>query len=408
MATDVQIALQSQAGVDPAAAQVAAAVRQVRASLALLSQQVGQSFVGTVVEAPELPSGFSQIATTPAHTILRLERPIPPGSRVQISVQPGPSPTAPPVITVTPLASERLVPSAPNPVQTPPPQLVQLQQSPGPLIESLGRQLAHLPPAVAQAASQLLAQRLPLDRAPPTAVALKAAVLQSGIFLDAPARAAGPPDIRTALIQLRSALLNWTGGGIDPVAPASRRPPPPMRGAQPRAPLLPTPPIPDDGSPPQETARHLLAQTEGALARLKLMQLTSERNDQRLGTATAPAEWNLELPLLVGRELAMAQIQIGREAREQKSGREQSWRLRFALRLSAIGEVGAHIALTGRRTSVALWAENPETAAVLEDMLPDLSHALAAKGLEVGTLTIKRGAPQPAAAAPGHLMDAMT
>lgn len=642
MATDVQIALQPQAGVDPAAAQLAAAVRQVRASLALLSQQVGQTFFGTVVEAPELPDGFSQISTTLAHTILRLERPIPPGSRVQISVQPGPSPAAPPLVTVTPLASERpaaLAPQAVQPVQvpapatfsapaplldmppvpssrpvtpipspalaqspsltitsnisttspvstpiaetlptaatrpipvsapqasqppaqalvppvisatgpaaslppaafTPPPSgkntpiistpslpgvsreptppavrpspvpasapqasqppaqafvppvisptppatspqpaaqvppstvanipiastpspftastakplpavvthqmpalapqtsqgpaqafvppvisaavpatspppaaLVQIQQSAGPLLETLVRQFSQLPPAVAQAASQLLAQRLPLDRTPPTAAALKTAVLQSGVLLDPPARGATAPDTRTTLIQLRSALLNWAGSAVDPIAPVGPRPPPPTRGAPPRAPLPPNPASPEGDGAPRETARHLLSQTEGALARIKLLQLTSQGNDQRLGAATAPAEWNLELPLLVGRELAMAQIQIGRDGREQKSGREPSWRLRFALRLSAIGEVGAHVALTGRRTSVALWAEDPETASVLEEMLPELSQALRARGLEAAALSIRRGAPQAIASAPGHLMDART
>ena len=642
MATDVQIALQPQAGVDPAAAQLAAAVRQVRASLALLSQQVGQTFVGTVVEAPELPDGFSQISTTLAHTILRLERPIPPGSRVQISVQPGPSPAAPPLVTVTPLASERpaaLAPQAVQPVQVPapatfsapaplldmppvpssrpvtpipspapaaqspnltntsiisttspvstpiaetlptaaprpmpasapqasqPPQafvlpvisatgpaaspppatftpptsgintpiistpslrdesraptppavrpspmpasapqasqppaqalippvisptlpatspppaaqvppstvanipiastpspftasiakplpavmphqmpalapqtsqpsaqafvppmistavpaispppaaLVQIQQSAGPLLETLVRQFSQLPPAVAQAASQLLAQRLPLDRTPPTAAALKTAVLQSGVLLDPPARGATAPDTRTALIQLRSALLNWAGSAVDPIASVGPRSPPPTRGAPPRAPLPPNPASPEGDGAPRETARNLLSQTEGALARIKLLQLTSQGNDQRLGAATAPAEWNLELPLLVGRELAMAQIQIGRDGREQKSGREPSWRLRFALRLSAIGEVGAHVALTGRRTSVALWAEDPETASVLEEMLPELSQALGARGLEAGALSIRRGTPQAVASAPGHLMDART
>lgn len=643
MATDVQIALQPQAGVDPAAAQLAAAVRQVRASLALLSQQVGQTFVGTVVEAPELPDGFSQISTTLAHTILRLERPIPPGSRVQISVQPGPSPAALPLVTVTPLASERLAaltPQAVQPVQVPAPAtfsapaplidmppapssrpvapipspepaaqspsltntsilsttspvstpiaetlptaaprpipasapqasqppaqalvppvisatrpaaslppaaftppssgtntpiistpslpdesraptphavrpspmpasapqasqppaqalvppvisstppatspppaaqvppstvanipiasmpspftasmtkplpavvthpmpalapqtsqgpaqafvppmistavpaaspppaaLVQIQQSAGPLLKTLVRQFSQLPPAVAQAASQLLAQRLPLDRTPPTAAALKTAVLQSGVLLDPPARGATAPDTRTALIQLRSALLNWAGSAVDPIAPVGPRPPPPTRGAPPRAPLPPNPASPEGDGAPRETARHLLSQTEGALARIKLLQLTSQGNDQRLGAATAPAEWNLELPLLVGRELAMAQIQIGRDARDQKSGPEPSWRLRFALRLSAIGEVGAHVALTGRRTSVALWAEDPETASVLEEMLPELSQALRARGLEAGALSIRRGAPQAVASAPVHLMDART
>lgn len=399
---NVQTALQPTAGIDPAAVQIAAAVQQARASLGMLAQHVGKSFVGTVQAAPELPHGFQQISTTLAHTIVRLEQPIPVGSVVEMRVSPGSSPGSPPVVTVTLLPATQQI-SSPSPAQMLPSQLVHLQQSPGPLYESLNRQLAQLPPAVAQAGAQLLAHRLPLDRTQPSATALKSAILQSGVLLDSPTSKANSPDIRTALTQLRSALLDWMGGSVAPVVPVGRRPPPPMRGAPPRAPELPPA---DSDAPPQQLARHLLAQTEGALARLKLMQLTSEGNDQRLGTTTAAAEWNLEIPLLVGRELSMAQIQVGRDARDQEAQRRPSWRLRFAMRLSAIGEVGAHIGLSGGRASVALWAEEPATAAVLTELLPELSRGLAARGLEVGAITVKAGAPQSSSTAPGHLMDA--
>jgi hypothetical protein len=280
-----------------------------------------------------------------------------------------------------------------------------LQHSAGPLLDALAVHLPRLPTPVAEAAARVLAGRLSLDRGTPSGEALKAAVLKAGVLVGPAGKPGEPPDLKSALTQLKSALLGFLGEDIEPITPVTRRPPPPARGAPPRAftPDLP-PPAATEG---KEAARSLLGQTDGALARLRLLQLTSQGNDAaRPGAALpAPAEWNLELPLLLGRELAMAQIQIGRDGKAQGDTRDRGWRLRFALKFSVIGEVGAQIAMVGTRTTVALWADETLTADMLETMLPELAPALAAKGLELTSLTVRRGPPREEARPMGQLMD---
>jgi len=274
-------------------------------------------------------------------------------------------------------------------------------------MQALAVALPALPKQVADAAGKVLATRVVLDRGAPTGDGLRQAVLSSGVFVDAP-KAAGQDDIRHALTQLRGTLLSWLGDDIAPVAAVSRRPAPPARGAVPRAQIseLPQPPL--EGAATKEAGKTLLSQTEGALSRLKLMQLTSQPTDAaRPGAAAqaAPAEWNLEIPMLLGRELAMVQVQIQRDGKGKTEVRDKSWRLRFALRFSVIGEVGAQVTMTGTRAAVAIWADEPHTAERLEAMLPELGPALSAKGLELTSLVVRRGAPREEAQPVGRLMD---
>lgn len=284
------------------------------------------------------------------------------------------------------------------------------QQSAGPLLQTLVATMPHLPTPVAEAAARVLATRVNLDRGAPSGEALKSAVLKSGVFLEAPAKAGAQPDIRQALGQLRGTLLAWLGDDIAPIAPISRRPapPPPARGTAPRgqAPELPQQLQGDM----KEAGKALLSQTEGALARVKLMQLSTQPAEAaRPGAAMAsPAEWNLELPMMLGHELAMAQLQIARDGKAKQDARDKAWRLRFALKFSVIGEVGAQVSMVGRRTSVAIWADEDATADVLEAMLPELAPALAAKGLDLVSLTVRRGPPKDEAVPAGRLMDAVT
>jgi hypothetical protein len=280
------------------------------------------------------------------------------------------------------------------------------QQSPGPLLQALAVRLPHLPAPVAEAANKVLASRISLDRGAPAGAALKQAVLGSGVFLNAPVKTGAQPDLRQALTQLRGTLMAWLGDEIAPVAPVVRRPPPPTRGAMPRgqAPELPQAP---EGSA-RDAGRSLLSQTEGALSRVKLMQLSTHGAEPaRSGAAAAPTEWNLELPITLGHELAMAQIQINRDAKGKADPKEKNWRLRFAMKFSVLGEVGAQVTMVGKRTSIAIWADQEATAETLEAMLPELAPALVAKGLELVSLTVRRGVPRDENQPSGRLMDSM-
>jgi hypothetical protein len=282
------------------------------------------------------------------------------------------------------------------------------QQSPAPLMQALTASLPHLPTPVAEAAARVLATRISLDRGGPTGDALKQAVLKSGVFLDAPAKANAAPDLRQALGQLRGALLAWLGDDIAPVAAVARRPsPPPTRGSMPRGQAPELPQAMEGGV--KEAGKSLLGQTDSALARIRLMQLGSQPMEAaRPGAAiAAPTEWTLELPMMLGHELAMAQIQIQRDGKGKTEAKDKNWRLRFALKFSVLGEVGAQVTMVGTRASIAIWADEEATAATLEEMLPELAPALSAKGLELVSLTVRRGVPKDENQPAGRLMDSV-
>ncbi|WP_417307784.1 flagellar hook-length control protein FliK [Devosia sp.] len=263
---------------------------------------------------------------------------------------------------------------------------------------------ATLPQPLVAAAQKLLANRIDLARGAPTAATLKAAVTAAGIASEPGARPL-PTDTRAALLGLRTGLLALLGDAIEPVAPVTRQPPPPLKGDLPRAPD-PQPQLPPDNS--REGLRQLLGHTEAAISRLKLMQLASQPPDPGRPSAQ-PAEFRVEVPLLFNAQTAMLQLQVTRDApRRDTDRRPRGWRMRFAVKLAAIGEVGAEIALMGTSANVALWAAEPATADALEALLPELAPALTARGLEVTGVHLRRTPAPPKPGQPGRLLDAAT
>lgn len=315
-----------------------------------------------------------------------------------------------PLARPSPLAPE--TPARPLPsVLAQPAQAAARQDSQLPLLQTLAALPARMPgfpPVVVEAARQLLANRLPLERGGPTAEALRTAVARAGVVA-ATGQSAPPGDVKAALLQLRQGLMSMLeGGAIAAITPVSRRPPPPLRDAQPRALRAEAPTLPE-GANARETARSLLGQTESALARLKLTQLASSPppDASRAAAALPPTDFMVELPMMLGSELSLAQLQVQRDGsnRTKKSGR--GWRVRFAVSFSAIGEVGAQVSLLGGTTNVVIWAESEATADALEEMLPELGPALGARGLTVGSVRVRRGIPADAAPATGRLMDTL-
>jgi hypothetical protein len=352
------------------------------------------------VPPPSAPQAPAPVATPTAPA---QGSPIIPGTVIPPPVQP---------LAVAPVQARTSQSLAPTRSSAPPTlplaqpaQAAARQDSIAPLLQNLAAapgRLATMPATVADAAMSLLATRLPLDRGAPSATTLKAAVERSGVFLNPPS--ATSLDTKAALLQLRAGLLNMLeGGAIAAVAPVSRRPPPPLRDAQPRGHRADAPTLSDTTSP-RDTARTLLHQTDAALSRLKLTQLASQPADAARA-AMAPPDFVVELPMLLGHELGIAQLQVQRDARQKERDAKRGWRVRFAVSFSVIGEVGAQIALLGKTANVLIWADRDATADVLETMLPELEPSLAARGLTVGSVRLRRGPPPPERPASGHLLD---
>ena len=198
------------------------------------------------------------------------------------------------------------------------------------------------------------------------------------------------------------------GRGDDPTY-LTNRPPPPFRGASPSAQPIAEPSIAAD-APLVTNLRHLLADTDAAIARQTLLQVASlpDRADAaapRLDPA-AP-RWHFEIPFATPQGTAMAQFEISRDGggNEVEAAR-RVWRARFTLDVEPAGPVHALVSLAGDRTSVRMWAERPATAMQLREGAGALSQALSKAELQPGDIVIRDGAPPQTAAAPaGHFLD---
>jgi hypothetical protein len=235
---------------------------------------------------------------------------------------------------------------------------------------------------------------------------LKQAVLNSGIFQEAllvqEQVPAARPDQKTALLQLRQALISWLGTQ-SVMAPAGQIAPP-IRGQVPRARSLEAPPI-NLGAEPDDIGKQVLERTEGALARLRLHQNAS-LPDPIIKTT---ADWSMDLPVSMGTQHAVLHLQIHRDPDQQEqTPAERGWQMRFAIALPQLGEAGAQVSLRGGTTGVMLWAAERETSEALEAHVMALRQTLAEVGLRPGAVIVRHGEPAPAATASGRLLDART
>jgi len=186
-------------------------------------------------------------------------------------------------------------------------------------------------------------------------------------------------------------------------------PPPPVSGALPTAqPVVRATLV--TNSPSETAMHHLIAETEGALARQTLLQVASlpDRVDTSTGRLDpTPPRWNFEIPFATPQGTAVAQFEISRDGTgNEVEAAKRVWRARFSLNIEPAGPVHALITLSGDRTSVRMWAERPATAAQLRDGTSQLSQALSRAELKPGDIVIRDGTPpQPAPPPAGHFLD---
>jgi Flagellar hook-length control protein FliK len=214
--------------------------------------------------------------------------------------------------------------------------------------------------------------------------------------------------------QLVSLLPALTGARLLKIDDAefarSNVPPPPISGALPAAqPVMAAKLVSNSSS---ETAmHHLLADTDGAIARQTLLQVASLPD--RVDAATARLDhagprWNFEIPFTTPQGTAMAQFEISRHGSggNETEAAKRVWRARFSLDVEPAGPVHALVSLSGERTSVRIWAERPATTARLRAGAAQLSQALSKAELQPGDIVIRDGTPPHSAPPrPGHFLD---
>jgi hypothetical protein len=206
---------------------------------------------------------------------------------------------------------------------------------------------------------------------------------------------------------LASAMPN--GGRDDDVTVHTNTPPPPFRGALPSAQPIASSSI-APGATLAASVRHLLDDTDAAIARQTLLQVASlpgqvDTTASRLDPAVP--RWNFEVPFATPQGTAMAQFEISRDgAGSETEAARRTWRARFSLDIEPAGPVHAMVSLSGERTSVRMWAERPATAEQLQAGVSQLSQALTRAELLPGDIVIRVGAPASSTLAPaGHFLD---
>jgi len=261
-----------------------------------------------------------------------------------------------------------------------------------------------------------------------TAQDLKAAVTNSGLFLEAQLGAAAAQTAETAapavandfkaqLLQLVTDLVAElqpdataaaanraaTTGGVKRAAP---KPPPPVRGAATSGQQAVRPAI--DETTDEDSLVHILEHdARAALARLELSQIASmQRRDEA-------SQWRFELPVATPDGRAFAQFEISKDGGGHAHGGaggslEPTWRTRFSLDVAPSGPVHAEVAVTPSAALVTLWVEDPVAREALARDQTQLMAALAAEGLGEASVRILPGAPHPPAVPAGSLVDQST
>jgi hypothetical protein len=282
----------------------------------------------------------------------------------------------------------------------------------GGLISAQSAGKVSLPDPVVKAMQQILGLRLNAS-GPPTAASLQDAVRLSGQFREAqlalPAGGGGtggPADLKSALLSFRSLLQNL--GALPEIVRPAGQPPAPSRHGSPQ------------GQPPQvsggywtgaapQNLQSLLKETDKSLARLRITQLanTGLAKDSGPQSASRPMDLVLELPLALGQETAVLQMQIGRDGAGNRDDgdAEPGWRLRFALDLTATGPLEAAVSLRGGGTYASLWIDRRETFDSLNAVRETMEASFADAGLDLRELRLIRGLPPRTAAQSGARID---
>jgi hypothetical protein len=266
-------------------------------------------------------------------------------------------------------------------------------------------QESDMPQPVRLAAGEVLQRLMPLDK-PLTPDALRSQIQQSGVFREGQI-AAGLPvglDLKTALLDLTRTL------GVIPrrmVDDTLERPNVPRRGATPSAQGALA--IPEISASAATGSELLKSAAEGALDRLRLLQLASRPERAEIG-APAPAQGQvqLELPYRLGEQVGVVSMLIEPDPDEEDrqrsgAGKGRTWRLSFALDVEPLGPVHGEVRVRGLETTVGLWAERPETTRAFLDATSELKSALSEASLEVGDVSMRRGSPPQRASALQHL-----
>lgn len=417
--------------------------------------RVGQVLAATVVSAPQHGISDLRIGTLLVRAQTG-ELPLSPGQTLRLEVA---SLKEQPVLRLLDLVAS-------NPLTAAMRNTLPRQQPLAPLLASLARAAGdpaasrQLAPEVVHVARELFS-RLPAAASLGQAAGLREALRNSGLFLEsklartaagaapaAPSTPSRPPgagaDFKANLIRLVQ-VLRENSANSTPSAPRSGAtgPGPATATGLPAAAPAPPSPVtlgvipaharaaaaagvqgdpavpPLRGQPPQPQAMatslarlsaaldpvELLRQSEGALARIQLNQLSSLAHEGQ-----AAAGWPIELPVRRDGHVDLWSLSIRRDPDRGGTGAAEEntpgWSVTLAFELPGLGPMQARVALRGTRITAQFFSPVQTIPPLVRAHLPLLDARLRAAGLEVGELGCSDGRlPAAVSTTPSRILD---
>lgn len=278
-------------------------------------------------------------------------------------------------------------------------------------------------PAPLQASVNQLLANLPDIEQMTTPRGVAQAISSSGLFLETRLltgfNPATMPDLKANLLQVVAQLLPGLPDSTSYNAAAAsnmltRTMPGVLRSALGTLGLVAPPALPINFPLPSRSVKGggkdddleiLLKLAAGAISRLQSHQLGSLEQTRSTSEGNLQTTWQLEIPVRYGQDIMPLQVKVQREdtpeedktddksSGEIKESREKLWKIELAFDLEPLGAMQVQAQLIRGSLSSQLWAERPDSAALINQELDYLRERLVASGLEVGELACNHGAP---------------
>ncbi|MEE4622293.1 flagellar hook-length control protein FliK [Pseudomonas alliivorans] len=303
------------------------------------------------------------------------------------------------------------------------------QQSRQGSLENLFNALQNLPPnspaisAPLQASINQLLDDIPDIEQMTSPRTVAQALNASGLFLEAKLQAGmNPmqvPDLKASLTRLIAQILpglpdNTTYNAAAASNTLARVMPNAIRNAlgtlglvaartQPS--VFPLPSRSVSGGEKEEDLEILLKLAAAAVSRVQSHQLGGLDQTRTNADGTQVTTWQMEVPMRNAHDIVPLQVKVQREdtpdeeATHEKADsdvqetREKLWKVDLAFDLEPLGPMQVHAQLLRGTLSSQLWAERPDSAALIGQELGHLRERLIACGLAVGELACNHGTP---------------
>ncbi|GFM82739.1 flagellar hook-length control protein FliK [Pseudomonas cichorii] len=296
-------------------------------------------------------------------------------------------------------------------------------------LENLIAALQNLPrgntaiPAPLQASINQLLAGIPDIEQMRTSGNVAQALNASGMFMEAKLLAGlnpmQAPDMKANLMRLIAQILPELPGNASYNAAAAsnmltRVIPSTIRNAlgtlglvapRPQPTSFPLPSRDVSGGEKEEDLEILLKLAAAAVSRLQSHQLGGLEQTRTNADGTQVTTWQMEVPMRNAHDIVPLQVKMQREdspeqetaedqdSNEVKGPREKLWRIELAFDLEPLGPLQVSAQLISGTLSSHLWAERPNSAALIGQELGYLRERLIACGLAVGELACSHGAP---------------